>query len=42
MNWEKFFGTALFERLKKFCADRNMSIASAIRTAVAEYLDRKV
>lgn len=41
MNWEKFFGKSLYEKLKQFCAERNVSIASAIRTAVAFYIDRK-
>jgi len=40
MNWEKFFGITIYNRLKAFCADRNMSLSSAIRSAVAYYLER--
>lgn len=40
MNWEKFFGTILYNKLKAFCEDRNMSLASAIRAAVASYIER--
>ena len=40
MNWEKFFGTILYNKLKVFCEDRNMSLASAIRAAVASYIER--
>lgn len=40
MNWEKFFGTTIYNRLKAFCEYRNMSISSAIRAAVASYLER--
>lgn len=38
MNWEKFFGVTIYNRLKAFCSDRNISISSAIREAVALYL----
>lgn len=40
MNWEKFFGVTIYNRLKAFCKDRNMSFSSAIRSAVAYYLER--
>lgn len=40
MNWEKFFGANLYSKLKAFCEDRNMSLASAIRAAVASYLEK--
>ena len=40
MNWEKFFGVTIYNRLKAFCADRNISISSVIREAVASYLER--
>ena len=42
MNWEKFFGVIIYNRLKAFCEERNISIASAIRSAVASYLERGV
>ena len=42
MNWEKFFGVTIYNRLKAFCAERNISISSAIRSAVASYLERGV
>lgn len=38
MNWEKFFGVLLYKKLKQFCEERNISIASAIRAAVAMYV----
>lgn len=38
MNWEKFFGSSLYEKLKNFCEDRNISISSVIRAAVAQYV----
>lgn len=41
MNWEKFFGVTLYNRLKAFCADRNISISSAIRAAVALYISKQ-
>lgn len=40
MNWEKFFGKNLYEKLKKYCEDRNMSMASAIRAAVCEFVNK--
>ena len=40
MNWEKFLGANLYGKLKAFCEERNMSLASAIRAAVAFYLER--
>lgn len=40
MNWEKFFGANLYNKLKYFCEERNMSLSSAIRAAVASYLER--
>ena len=42
MNWEKFFGVTIYNRLKAFCADRNMSLSSVIKAAVASYLERGV
>lgn len=41
MNWEKFFGVTIYNRLKAFCKDRNMSLSSAIREAVALYLAKR-
>lgn len=41
MNWEKFFGANLYSKLKAFCQDRNMSLASAIRAAVALYISKQ-
>lgn len=39
MNWEKFFGSKLYGKLKEFCEARNMSMAAAIRSAVAGYVN---
>lgn len=38
MNWKTFFGVELYSRMKEFCNQRNISIASVIRSAVADYL----
>lgn len=42
MNWEKFLGANLYGKLKAFCEERNMSLASAIRDAVASYLANRL
>lgn len=41
MNWEKFFGSKLYGKLKEFCESRNMSMAAAIRFAVAAYFSKQ-
>ena len=40
MNWGKFFGSVLYEKLKMFCDERNISISSVIRAAVAQYVGK--
>lgn len=40
MNWRKFLGESLYRELKEYCADRNISLASAVRNAVAEYVKK--
>lgn len=40
MNWEKFFGHTLYEKLKSFCEERNISVSSVIRAAVAQYVEK--
>lgn len=41
VNWEKFFGVSIYGKLKAFCEARNMSLASAIRSAVASYISKQ-
>lgn len=41
MNWEKFFGNLLYQKLKCFCEGRNTSIASTVRAAVAFYISKQ-
>lgn len=39
MNWKRFLGENLYEKLTIFCKDRNMSLASAVRAAIAQYVE---
>ena len=40
MNWKKFLGSYLYKQLANYCIERNVSIASVVRNAVKEYVDK--
>lgn len=41
MYWEKIFGEALYEKIKKYCKDNKYTISSFVRMLVHQFFDEK-
>lgn len=40
MNWEKFLGKELFEKMEHYLSGKKMTIATFVRLAIESYIER--